>query len=1272
MDIEQQIYTSCPRGKGYEGISGFQVKARSAGLTDSMSAAILRYSNHYRVPRDLRQLEYQYYQKAQDLPSDFLERFPIVLTYHHVEGSFYGLTRVTYLGKDYSGRPGNFYAHTLVFEPEALEPFDYNPIALSRSRVFEADPGDERTELDALMDLHQYVSEASKPVEDWMTEVSQESCAASYAAILSAFVLQWHLDRPILLSFSEQKRAADYIERLLMLLPPEARCRTTFTTYEADPYVMVTRESGEGVSDTLHLITTIGQRAGGSFAIRSHDLTRFLVWDFDGEKHSDFPEPSPYVQAVMGLCTEGHLKRLAQIQEFLVQLGAGRVPGTWDALMMAERLEDRLGTAEASQLVPIVLEALVKVAQTEPQIGLALDLVWPLLGRTMSGAASELSSSVMEAFGALYRRLPIESAQREKVRGQLTELVGQSLLHNDVSQARVLGALDQTFPPILFDAAVRLSQDGWPNLGAQTKAADFAQALTILQALAQEPEMLEWTVQTLWHKTKSLTEAVSSSRFDRAVDTLAPLVNRLPSDSHVLGEIVAESVGVARSFLARGFPARAFRVFELSRQDLGSLVPRIYLELGEAGWPGDLQMSGPVNPEDQKALVAMLDAAVKAILDQDPKGSVRLDLFVPAFRAAGLYGCAEKLWLCLKASLTEAISSHSDPAAAARFAGVIGDALEASACPQEAFYLLYLQTGIHPPATLDEWIAREVALVRLALKGAEPQADVERTLALTRERFTSAERLTLLGVLLRAVEVSPPARSVVAASVGQELGKIADEQFVTDAPDWAGLQQTVQVAHSIGMADRLWHHLEQKRIDRAFEQAKDEQALALVEILISVLGEYDCPEKVFELALWHTAAKMPDTLQQWKERVSTLTQFALRGAKPVARINDLLERIASALTPQEQATLLAVAFQSTRDHTSAQAAVSRRYSELLSSLPSPEEIWQVRSDLAREEHEAGDLLANDFLDGLSPWSKDSPTRLQAWQDRLFSHYPGVVTFASREMVRRLEESQGSTDEFKMSVECLTALSERFASQCQPLLAALISRAPIETGVEIWRPWFNQMDLRKEGPPRASRRAALIVWIKQIEAAQSAGTLDTPMVLDCLRDWQKMRQRLDREARDWTTDWLLESLGSVDLWSVGEFQKLVRNSLSRYDDSGSQAAVDYVIQRSHNDPVTLVLRLVVFGQSGMANIDESAGEKLADIVSGVASRLPSHTRAVFWKQLAGRAAHHDFPIETYQRFRQMTTTVARLGRLGRGLVKRLLRHEVSDKSASMSEDSDDRK
>ena len=114
--VLQLYYTSCRSGQSYQ--KGFQVRACSEGITAEEQQEIIAWSR-YRRPDDT---------KAQPGVAALEHSFPVALRYYPLASGRCAITASHYAGIDHTGAPGNYFAHTLVFERDAPEhwPLDYH------------------------------------------------------------------------------------------------------------------------------------------------------------------------------------------------------------------------------------------------------------------------------------------------------------------------------------------------------------------------------------------------------------------------------------------------------------------------------------------------------------------------------------------------------------------------------------------------------------------------------------------------------------------------------------------------------------------------------------------------------------------------------------------------------------------------------------------------------------------------------------------------------------------------------------------------------------------------------------------------------------------------------------------------------------------------------------------------------------------------------------------------------------------------------------------
>lgn len=115
MKALQLFYTSCRRGTASS--PGFQIRAFTPGIQPEEQREVER-RGVYRPPRG-----------GAPMPSDeeIARDFPRALRHYPLSSGRWALTLASYAGRDYSGRWGNFFAHTLVFDgaPPPLWPIDY-------------------------------------------------------------------------------------------------------------------------------------------------------------------------------------------------------------------------------------------------------------------------------------------------------------------------------------------------------------------------------------------------------------------------------------------------------------------------------------------------------------------------------------------------------------------------------------------------------------------------------------------------------------------------------------------------------------------------------------------------------------------------------------------------------------------------------------------------------------------------------------------------------------------------------------------------------------------------------------------------------------------------------------------------------------------------------------------------------------------------------------------------------------------------------------------
>lgn len=624
--IEQQIYTSSEKGHGDTG--GLQVKARSKGITDNISQALLPYCNHYHVVEYLYQLERRYY-RGQKSGSGvqlktLLERFPPVTTYHHVKHDLYGLTRVRYLGRDHSGRAGNFLAHSLVFPVDVLAELDWNPLAVEVSPLFEIELADDDLDLASPDSLE--ITQPPLAGDEWLAELADH--AAIYPQLVDAVARQFddkpeNRPGPVIICCVDWEHARAAIRTLLQLLPPALRCRTTFTTYEPDPYAVLPK--GQTDQSTLKIIATLSPADGGVFGFRPDELARYQVWDFTRGKanSSQFKPASAYGQTMVSLAQTRGADTLTDMLTFLTQLGAGEKMTYWPSLIRAYDQRDEL-------LTPNILAILKKTALTPDQAADTLSLLAEALGDAVIGTETALGDPLIQTAQTLYKRLSAGSAQQQRALDALSAITAQALVAGQWSQAQALSTIDPTQQPILSAAAKLFVQYG----GLQFRP-DTRQSLAVLEPLAAELADSGWLITEVWQAIVKLIDTSAETGLLNAVlTTFAALYKQLDAEDALTATITEQATSLIPLLLVQRCPQGALTLLSLLADDP---APALLADLADRRWPPPVP-DAPPSPEDQAALTKLLtDALNSAPLDTP-------DNVLGALRCANAYGVIQPVW----------------------------------------------------------------------------------------------------------------------------------------------------------------------------------------------------------------------------------------------------------------------------------------------------------------------------------------------------------------------------------------------------------------------------------------------------------------------------------------------------------------------------------------------------------------------------------------------------------------------------------------------------
>ncbi|MCW2919068.1 MAG: hypothetical protein JWN52_7136, partial [Actinomycetia bacterium] len=219
MGFQQLYYTSCTNGLA--GYGGYQFNAATPGV----SPVVMREVENrtvYEPPRGL---------PAEPRPEELAD-YPVAFSYTTGGATGAAVTaHVVFVGADYSGRPGNYFAHVLVTDsPEA----DFGPLLpaeLWGAALWRREPV-ERRELPELSG-----PPPRGPIDRAGTQAFLDARAADgvLPALLSAVDRAMTGDRAVLLAGHDAAENAWWIAAISYLLGDRLARRLSFTTYSHRP-----------------------------------------------------------------------------------------------------------------------------------------------------------------------------------------------------------------------------------------------------------------------------------------------------------------------------------------------------------------------------------------------------------------------------------------------------------------------------------------------------------------------------------------------------------------------------------------------------------------------------------------------------------------------------------------------------------------------------------------------------------------------------------------------------------------------------------------------------------------------------------------------------------------------------------------------------------------------------------------------------------------------------------------------------------------------------
>jgi GTPase-associated protein 1 len=261
MTVLQHYYTSFINKE--TGSAGFQVKAMSPGISSELQSLISRMIA-YRIPPKLN--EYK------------TSTHPIALRYYYLGPQECILLCSQSNGSDENGRPGNFFAHTLVMDPTIFT--SVPPILYWQSNFWRTRDLDNRSQVAPLTDFD---IEPSLDIENVWEFLAQGNRGKQFYKLMCAIVHYNKTQRRIVI-IDKNEHVALWIAAVSCMLPPGCRPMLSFATYHHDPY------------QAPFMIT--GTTSDSSFHASPEEYISYFILNAETGRISDV-EDSPYAETAM-------------------------------------------------------------------------------------------------------------------------------------------------------------------------------------------------------------------------------------------------------------------------------------------------------------------------------------------------------------------------------------------------------------------------------------------------------------------------------------------------------------------------------------------------------------------------------------------------------------------------------------------------------------------------------------------------------------------------------------------------------------------------------------------------------------------------------------------------------------------------------------------------------------------------------------------------------------------------------------------------------------
>ena len=296
MKFLQAYYTSCDVGQ--TGFSGFQFYSYSDGITEEELQEI----------RELGSYEAPFGLTVNPTQDEVLNLFPVAFKYFRLKSGRVGVLQSTACTMEYTGRPGNFFTHTLLLEQGQ---FAFMPVMLYKSRLFMHDLTDSQKEVktqppklpvltvnsrdDVMSESFQYFNQAF--VGNFLRSESNKMLISK---LLDIILGNKNQEKKIILA---DNKIEEIVYVLASAMPVSFMTELTFSSYSRNP-------------DGQNVVLSGSRGEGSAFEFDSEWMQRsYYVFNKSREQYPELPDQSLFSKTAVDLLIS-QPEKLAGLYQF--------------------------------------------------------------------------------------------------------------------------------------------------------------------------------------------------------------------------------------------------------------------------------------------------------------------------------------------------------------------------------------------------------------------------------------------------------------------------------------------------------------------------------------------------------------------------------------------------------------------------------------------------------------------------------------------------------------------------------------------------------------------------------------------------------------------------------------------------------------------------------------------------------------------------------------------------------------------------------------------